>query len=192
MNSPGYWDKTGFFSPQYTSEDRRVPFSRIYSFKDVVGLRALAVLRKDHGISLQHLCKVAEALSEYDQSLWAEVKLYVLHKQVYFSAPGRDTAVNIERQYAAVVWLKDILNDVAERARKIRERRPDQYGLNERRRYVVRNAWVISGTRIPTRSIKNFYDAGFSVENILKEYPTLTRQDVKAALGHEERLARSA
>jgi DNA-binding transcriptional MerR regulator len=187
-----YWDQTGFFSPQYASEARHVPYRRIYSFKDVVGLRTLAVLRKDHGISLQHLRQVAEKLSDHDQSLWSEVKLYVLQKQVYFTEPGSDTAINTDGQLAAVVLLKDIMNDMAERVRKLRERAPDQIGRIDRHRYVVHNAWVIAGTRIPTRAIRNFRDAGCSIEKILKEYPVLTRQDVEAALEHEEQLAKSA
>ncbi len=42
-----YWDETGFFSPRYAFENWRSPYSRIYSLKDVVGLRTLSVLRKE-------------------------------------------------------------------------------------------------------------------------------------------------
>ncbi len=187
-----YWDQIGFFSPQFASENRRVPYSRIYSFRDVVGLRALAVLRKEHRVSLQHLRNVAKTLNDYDQSLWSQLKLYVLRKQVYFSTPDSDIAANIDGQLASVVLLKDIMIDVAEKARKLRDRTPDQYGQIARHRYVVHNAWVIAGTRIPTRAIKNYRDAGCSIKEILKEYPSLTRKDVKAALEHEEKLAQSA
>jgi hypothetical protein len=33
-----YWDKTGFFHPEFAADDRRAAFSRVYSFKDVVSL----------------------------------------------------------------------------------------------------------------------------------------------------------
>ena len=42
------WDKTGFFPPAYAFENRLSPYSRVYSFKDVVGLRTLSILRKTH------------------------------------------------------------------------------------------------------------------------------------------------
>jgi len=39
-----YWDDTGLVSPQYATENRRRPYSRVYSYRDVVGLSALALL----------------------------------------------------------------------------------------------------------------------------------------------------
>ena len=42
-----YWDDLGFFSPQYAADDRRSPYSRIYSFKDVVGCARLAFSKSD-------------------------------------------------------------------------------------------------------------------------------------------------
>ena len=56
------WDRLGFFSPRFAYEDRFAPYSRIYSFKDVVGLRTIAVLMKDHHVSLQELQRVAGEL----------------------------------------------------------------------------------------------------------------------------------
>jgi len=41
------WDTTGFFAPAYAYENRRSPYSRIYSFQDVVGLRVINVLESD-------------------------------------------------------------------------------------------------------------------------------------------------
>ncbi|HEX9903523.1 MAG TPA: MerR family transcriptional regulator, partial [Propylenella sp.] len=72
-----YWDRTGFFRPRFAFEDRSKAFSRIYSFRDLVGLRTLALLRKEHKVSLQHLRKVAEKLSHLKESLWSETVLYV-------------------------------------------------------------------------------------------------------------------
>lgn len=56
----------------------------------------------------------------------------------------------------------------------------------EQSRRVLRNAPVIAGTRIPTAAVKRYKEAGFTVEQILAEYPDLTRQDVEAALKFEE------
>ena len=58
-----YWDETGFFKPSFVEENPRLPFSRFYSFKDVVALRTLQLLRVQNNVPLQHLRKVAEKLS---------------------------------------------------------------------------------------------------------------------------------
>jgi hypothetical protein len=42
-----YWDRDGFFSPNLGYEDRSVPYSRLYSFRDIVSLKVLNTLRND-------------------------------------------------------------------------------------------------------------------------------------------------
>jgi uncharacterized protein (DUF433 family) len=41
---------------------------------------------------------------------------------------------------------------------------------------------VVRGTRIAVRTVLEFLAAGDSVEDVLEEYPTLTREDVQACL----------
>jgi uncharacterized protein (DUF433 family) len=48
---------------------------------------------------------------------------------------------------------------------------------------------VIRGTRVPVYLIVNHVAAGYTVEQILAEYPMLTREDIKAALEFAARLA---
>jgi uncharacterized protein (DUF433 family) len=72
-------------------------------------------------------------------------------------------------------------------AAKLRERRSDQLGQLSRNRYVVHNAWVIAGTRIPTEAIWHFHCAGADVDGIIREYPRLTPEDVRAAIDFEAR-----
>lgn len=40
-----YWDRTSFFRPDYASENRSDPFSRIDSYLDLVSLKVIARLR---------------------------------------------------------------------------------------------------------------------------------------------------
>ena len=49
-----------------------------------------------------------------------------------------------------------------------------------------REAATIEGTRIPVATIKRYSEARFSVSEILEEYPSLTKKDIKAALSYEE------
>ena len=83
-----YWDKTNFFAPSYTDENPRVPFSRIYSFKDVVAVRVLEVLRVQNSVPLQQLRKVAEALASLGDDKWTATKLWVLNKKVIIRTSG--------------------------------------------------------------------------------------------------------
>lgn len=47
---------------------------------------------------------------------------------------------------------------------------------------------VVRGTRITAQTILEFLGAGDSVEDVLEEYPTLTRDDVLACLQYSSRL----
>jgi uncharacterized protein (DUF433 family) len=186
------WDRLGFFAPQYAYEDRHVPYSRIYSFKDVVGLRTIAVLMKDFDVSLQELRRVATELVARGYEHWADLKLYVLKKQVHFQKPGSPDVEDVWTGQLAMVPIVDVIEDVETRVAALRKRDDSQIGHVEKRKHVARNSSVIAGTRIPTAAIRRFREAGYSKEQILKQYPTLSPEDIDAALAHEEGLARSA
>lgn len=201
MRQLRYWDETGFFKPRYASEDRRSPYGRIYSFRDVVALRALAVLRKQHKVSLQHLRRVAEELAGLGEDLWSETTLFVLDRQVYFREPDTGAVRNAaDRQYVVdMLPLQQIAADVRTASEALTRRTRDQMGRVVRHRYISHNAWVVAGTRIPIAAIRRYMAAGFSVDDVLREYPLLTRADVSAAIEHhagdtsvEDRLARIA
>jgi hypothetical protein len=51
------------------------------------------------------------------------------------------------------IALEPIANEMRGAADKLRERTPDQLGQLARNRYVVHNAWVVAGTRIPTTAM---------------------------------------
>ena len=81
-------DRTKFFAPTYTDENPRSSFSRIYSFKDVVALRTLEMLRVQNGEPLQQLRRVAEKLAELGDELWTSTTLWVLNKTVVIQPSG--------------------------------------------------------------------------------------------------------
>ena len=47
---------------------------------------------------------------------------------------------------------------------------------------------VVRGTRITVQTVLEFLAAGDSVDDVLAEYPDLTRQDVQACLNYASRL----
>jgi uncharacterized protein (DUF433 family) len=187
------WDETGFFRPEYAHVNRRSPYSRIYSFRDVVGLRVVSVLRNRHNVSLQHLRKVAQVLSEQDYAFWGQMTLYVLKREVYFHEPETQRVRSVVRgQYAVPIPLEPIIGEMRAAAAKLKERTLESIGKVTRHRLIMHNAAVIAGTRIPTAAIKRFREAGYSIDAILREYPSLTKADVEAALAYEERSGRAA
>src|SRR5215510_8449737 len=124
-----YWDATKFFQPRYAFENRRSPVSRIYSFKDVVGLRTLGILRNAHHIPLQYLRRVAEELQKYVANPWADTTLYVRGREVVFQEPstGRLRSV-VKKQYEADIPLKRVAHDVIAETDRMMRRPPSEIG----------------------------------------------------------------
>ena len=180
-----YWDDTEFFSPTYADAARA--FGRIYTFRDVVGLRVLAMLRQQHGVSLQELRIVGAHLREHAETPWASLKLFVLGKKVYFREPatGAVLPATVRKQLAIEFALEVVARDVDLAASKLRERGAADVGRIARNRYVMHNNPVIAGTRVPTSAIWNLREAGYSSKRIIEEYPRLTEADIVAAIRFE-------
>ncbi|MEX2479751.1 MAG: DUF433 domain-containing protein [Gammaproteobacteria bacterium] len=180
-----YWDKTGFYHPSYCEQNRRVAFARVYTFRDIVALRVLNVLRNQYGVSLPHLREVSNRLSHMDGTeRWTGVRLWVLHKRVIWQEP--DTAQPQEilsRQYVVpTVVLGAVVDDTRRDVAQLeRERDPDARGTIVQSRHVVHNAPVFEGTRIPVAAVRRFIEAGYDTDQILKEYPDLSPEDIEAA-----------
>jgi DNA-binding transcriptional MerR regulator len=186
-----YWDRTGFFSPAYANENRRVAYSRIYSFKDILALRVLNMLRNQYSVPLQHLRKVADTLTHMSDDIWIKTTLYVLNKKVVFKE-GDHLREIVSGQYVMGIPLATVVSDTKRDVEQLQRRSADQVGRVERSKYVNHNAWVVAGTRIPTTAVRRFKEAGYTVEQIIKEYPDLTVRDVEAALAHEEKVNAAA
>jgi uncharacterized protein (DUF433 family) len=182
-----YWDATDFFSPELLDEHRRRAFGRIYSFRDLVGLRTIAVLRNSHKIPLQELRRVGEWLHANHESPWSRLRFALSGRKVVFAdlTIGQFVEPKGQGQEVIPINLEPIASDMQRAADGLRHRRDDQIGQVVRNRYVVHNAWVLAGTRIPTTAVWNLHDSGLSAEDIIREYPRLTTQDVTAAIAFE-------
>jgi uncharacterized protein (DUF433 family) len=181
-----YWDGTGFFVPSLAFEDRRAAYSRMYSFRDLVSLKVINALRNEANVPLPHLREVKDKLSHLGDDLWSKTTLYVLNKKVIFDSPDMDSREEVlTGQVILQIPLKVVSGSMEEAVRSLRKRDDSTVGKIERQRNVAQNQAVVAGTRIPIRSIKAFAEAGYSVEQIIREYPTLTEADIHAALKHE-------
>ncbi|WP_198033051.1 DUF433 domain-containing protein [Methylosinus sp. PW1] len=188
VNQLRYWDKTRLFCPQFAAADRRAPFSRVYSFQDIAALRVLNVLTKQYSVSVQHIREVAKRLCSMDNGAWARTTLYVLKRKVNFVDPadGKQKEI-VSGQYAIGIPLEKVVSDTKRDVQQMSERSSSMIGTVETHRHVVSNSPVIAGTRVPVKAIKSFADAGYTVEQIRSEYPTLTREDIEAAISYKSK-----
>ena len=184
-----YWDKTDFYRPSYVEDNRRVSFSRVYSFKDIVALRVLSALRNQHSVSLQHLRDVSARLNHLasDPDRWADTRLYIHRKHVIWYEPGTDLPQEIASgQYLVPIQLQKVVTDTKNKVKQlISPRDQTKIGTIERSRYVVHNTHVIAGTHIPVNAIKRFSESGYTADQILQEYPDIAKEDVEAALSFD-------
>ena len=182
-----YWEETGVFAASYINEDPHRPYRRLYSFRDVVGLRTLAILRRTYRVELDELRRVGQYLTQHQDAPWASMRFRVSGRHVVFPDPASGVPVSGKpwRQAVIELDLEDIARNVETEAARLRERTPEDYGRITRHRYVNHNARVISGTRIPTSAIWNFYEDGYDTEAIIAEYPQLRAEDIEAAIAHE-------
>ena len=177
------WERTGLFTRHFGSDNGRRPSRRLYSFRDLVELRALVELRKR--LPRKELGKVAVWLREHGDTPLDELGVYLRDGKVELAEPGS------ERPPGAVRFeLEPLAVDLRRAAERLGERTPDEFGKIVRRRGVMGGAPVLAGTRIPTTTIWNFHEAGYSPEAILEQYPRLTAEDVRAAIAFEEQRRR--
>lgn len=180
------WDRTGFFVPSLAYEDRSQPLSRLYSFRDLVSLKILNSLRNELNVSLQHLRQVKYKLAHLGDDLWSNTVLFVLNKRVAFENPEtRAKEEVVSGQGILQIPLEVVTGDMRRAVDAMRKRDETLVGQIERKKGIANSKPVIAGTRIPVSSIKAFADEGYTVEQILAEYPTLTKADVIAAINHK-------
>jgi uncharacterized protein (DUF433 family) len=179
-----YWDKTGFFQP--AERDDEGPFCRLYTFREIVELRTLGLLRRR--VRLEQLREVKDVLGRYAEP-WASLEFWVGGGTVYWENPESNTreSVRPRRQSVMPVAMAKIEQEVATEVRSlVLERLPEDNGRITQNRYIKHNAPVVSGTRVPVAAILSFHMAGFSADEIMAEYPRLTPEDIAAAIEWEQ------
>lgn len=185
-----YWAKTDFFRPSLAGDNPKLSYTRFYSFKDMVALRTLEMLRVQNAVPLQHLRKVAASLAHLKGDLWTRTTLYVVNRKVAIDSPeaGRPKEV-LTDQYVLGVPLSRVIQDTQRDASNFLRRQEQTEGRVIRARGIAHNKPVIAGTRIPVASVVRLHEDGYSARQIIEEYPDLTQDDVVAALAYGGRAA---
>lgn len=176
------WAADGFFPPQFESG--------LYSFRDLVGLRTLRILRDDRGVSRQQLQRFGEWLRKRHDQPWTMLRFGTIENEVVFlDDDGRPVSGVKPGQYADVVPfpIEKVQAALEIEASRASERGQDTKGEVARRRGVMGHERCVSGTRIPTRTLWDYHKAGYDTEAIIQEFPELTAEDVEAAIDAERR-----
>jgi uncharacterized protein (DUF433 family) len=143
-------------------------------------------LHNVYGVSMPELRKTAGVLIHLGSEVWTATTLYVHRRKVVFEEPETFRMREVTGpQYIAEIPLKVATSSARAAVEEMNRRDATQIGAVTRKKYVSHRVPVIAGTRIPVRVIKEFAAAGYSADQILKEYPSLTAEDVRAALAFE-------
>lgn len=179
-----YWYKTKVFRPRILKSAG--PFHRVYTFRDVVGLKTVSILRNKHGVRLDDLRIIEEKLKDTSVD-WSSLVFYIgKDRRVYFRDPSSgDTIAAHPMGQRPLFKMRAIARGVEKNLLRMRKRTAREIGKIDQNRYVLQNAMVIAGTRIPTATIYSFHKAGYSDQEIVKQYPRLTPEDVRAAIKYE-------
>jgi uncharacterized protein (DUF433 family) len=181
-----YWAGDGFFVPSIELPAADLPPMRLYSFRDLVCLKVINALRNDAKISLSHLRVVKDRLSRLGEDMWAKTTLYVLGRRVVFDNPETGEKEEVASgQLVLQIPLVVVSGNMHEAVRAMRQRDSSEHGRIDTKRTGAKTP-VIAGTRIPVRTIQDFGEAGYTVEQILQQYPTLIEADVRAALDYKD------
>lgn len=179
------WDRRRLLSPSLGVKDSHVPYARIYSFRDLVSARVLGELVR-HRVSYKHLAEVHRELSAMSDSPWSTTVLYVCGREVVVAVPGtRQRHKLLTKQQVFDIPLRVAISSVRAAIAKLNERDATKLGKVDRERFVAQGQYVVKGTRVPVSLIASFARAGYTTQQILREYPDLAAEDVAAALRFE-------
>jgi uncharacterized protein (DUF433 family) len=186
VNQLQRWDRNGFFQPSFADPNRRRPYSRVYARNDVLALGMIARLR-EAGAPLTQIKPLLPLLAPDEHGDWLTRCFHVVGKRVYVS---RDEAIAAARQRGefaepACIGTESVIFELKEAIARLQERQPEHIGRVTRNRGIMGGAPIIAGTRIPTETIAWFHSHGYSLTEILENFPRLTAKDVEAAVAFE-------
>jgi len=182
-----YWATDRFFIPSLKMHEEAFADLRLYSFRDLVCLKIINALRNEIRVSLPELRKTKDKLAHLGDDMWAKTTLYVHRKKVVFVNPETGQKEEASTgQGVLEIPLLVVTGKMEEAVRDMRRRNTNSVGRIERRRSIAQNRPVFAGTKILVEHVQAFHKAGYSVDDICRQYPALTQEDVQAAINFKE------
>lgn len=188
-----YWDTKGVLSPTLSKTmGKHTNYNRLYTFDDLVGLKAIAELRDSYNVPFQQLRNIGNWLHECYDRPWSSLSFHGIGRgrkaEGLFRDPDGGTLLSATKKGQASFQfeLEPIAREIEQHVIELRQRYADQLGRMRRNRNVISKTPVLDGTRVPTTAVWDFYKAGYSIEAILQEYPRLTPVDIQSAIRFDE------
>lgn len=172
------WAKNGVLVPSRVYMTDHRPFTLLYSFRDLVALRVISILREHYGLSLQEATVASDYIREFPDAPWNELPLWLVNKSVRVADPYEEPATRID--------LEPIAVDVRRDADQLWKRDPANYGKIEYRRDVMGGTLVVKGTRISVATVASLLAYGWDIDQIREGYPTLQPEDIRGVMQYVE------
>lgn len=181
MKQLRHWEKTGLVVPSVREQISPRNTVRLYSFRDLLELLVVAELRHRPGISLQHIRRLVAHLRGRDfEAPLSELKFATRGSEIYINYP--DGGWSGDPYPDQLIYRQAIaLDEVAAKIDRATGRDPAAAGQVTSRRGVHRGHPVFAGTRIPVAAVQRYLEAGYDTTAILREYPSLTKDDIDTA-----------
>lgn len=183
-----YWAADGFFVPSlsYPGDDDGLPSMRLYSFRDLVCLKVIGRIRNEAEVPMGELRRAKTRLQHLGVDLWAKTTLFIFNKKIVFADPySGHLQEAVSGQGVLEIPLMIVSGNMEEAVRLMRQRNAQNIGRVDTKKTGKKNP-VVAGTRIPIRTIHSFIDDGYTAEQIIKQFPTLTSEDIKAVIAFRE------
>lgn len=188
----GYWEGLGIIRPT-VAEYEQPGLPRLYSFRDLIALKVAAEMRRRR----MRPGRIKALIDEFERR-GVNSPLLTLRflgdpddeegTGVYWYDPSVDGPMSARAldQLADTydLKLKDLRADLEGTIAELTKR---PVGQVESVRSVQGSQPVVAGTRVPTAKIARLHREGWDRDRILYAFPSLSMQDVEAALSFEEK-----
>lgn len=179
------WSESGFFPATHDTREHGVPHARLYSFQDLVALRAIKRLQAS-GVSTAKLKRFREKVRHLTESPWTGLRVGVVGKGLVYFDPQLERWLDMEPEDQLILELDlgDMAKELEAEVRQLQKRPEDTVGKVDRSRFILGNSPVLAGTRVLVSTIREFMDAKYTDQEILGLYPYLSPADLDAVRAH--------
>lgn len=178
------WRERGTFIPARVSDEPSRPYGELFDFGDLVALTAIG--RLEHDLTAGAVRSIHQWIRSHDVAATRAATVVSDGKGAHIVTLGDPQERPASSDPSGVgVSLATVIDDLERVVAGWGMRNPKLVGKVGRASDVMHNAWVVAGTRIPTRLIAELHGAGYDMDAIIAEYPHLHTEDVQAAIDHE-------